>query len=89
MAVNDAIQGLTDAVRLLVVQVVELRREVRELRELRDKQGAQIGWGDWAKTHPWPAALVVLSFLLALSGQLQLLPSFFGAVVHAIPLSGQ
>lgn len=86
MAVNDAIQGLTDAVRLLIVQVVELRREVRELR---DKQGAQIGWGDWAKTHPWPAALVVLSFLLALSGQLQLLPSFFGAVVHAIPLSGQ
>jgi len=82
---NEAIQGLTDAIRLLIVQVVELRREVRELR---DRQSAEIGWGEWAKTHPWPAALIVLALLLALSGQLQLLPSVFGAVVHAIP-SGQ
>ena len=86
MAVNDVIHGLTDAVRLLIVQVVELRREVRELR---DRQGAAIGWVDWMKTHPWPAALIVLSFLLALSGQLQLLPSVLGASIHAIPLSGQ
>ena len=86
MAVNESIQGLTDAVRLLILQVVELRREVRELR---DKQAAQIGWMEWTKTHPWPAALIVLSFLLALSGQLQLLPSFLGASIHALPLSGQ
>lgn len=82
MAVNDEIRGLTDAVRLLILQIVELRREVRELR---DSQGASIGWGEWAKTHPWPAALIMLALLLALSGQLQLLPSFFGAVVHAVP----
>ena len=82
MAVNDEIRGLTDANRLLIIQVVELRREVRELR---DRQNQSIGWADWAKTHPWPAALIMLALLLALSGQLQLLPSVFGAVVHAIP----
>ena len=79
---KETTQGLTDANRLLIIQVVELRREVRELR---DQQGASVGWGEWAKTHPWPAALIMLALLLALSGQLQLLPSFFGAVVHAIP----
>jgi hypothetical protein len=80
---SSAIHGLTDAVRLLVQQIIELRREVRELR---DRQGATLGWGEWAKTHPWPAALIMLALLLALSGQLSILPSLLGASIHALPL---
>jgi len=80
---SSAIHGLTDAVRLLIQQVLELRREVRELR---DTQRGVIGWGDWAKTHPWPAALIMLALLLALSGQLSILPSLLGASIHALPL---
>ena len=88
MAVNDEIQGLTIALKLLAAQIVELRREIREDRERVDKiivaQGMQQSGLEWAKTHPWPAAFIFLALLLALSGQLPLLPSLLGASIHAV-----
>jgi len=86
---TGAIYGLTDAVKLFTVQIIELRRENREtkadIREIRDRLVVSGNLGEWAKTHPWPMALIILALLLALSGQLSLLPSVIGASIHAAP----
>jgi hypothetical protein len=85
MTTAEAIQGLTVAVKLLAAQIVELRGDIKEIRERQDKAVPIQGGWEWAKTHPWPAAFIFLALLLALSGQLSLLPSVLGASIHALP----
>ena len=89
---TDSVHGLTDAVRLLIAQQLEMRREVRELTdraialEARVSASQQSSWVDWSKTHPTQATLIVLALLLSLSGQLSQLSSIFG-VLHAVPVT--
>jgi hypothetical protein len=82
------------SIDLLRQEIVELRREERERHTAQN--GTKSAVFEWAKLNPLQAAMVstlaitsltiiFLALLLALSGQLQLLSSVIGVVVHASP----